>query len=55
MPAFLRPASPLTSQLVGGPDGMIEGFAAMLRSQSAQPERWLRFVVSEEAKDYRLR
>ena len=32
---------------------MIEGFAAMLRSQTAQPEGLIVIVVSEEAKDYR--
>ena len=40
-------------QLVGGPDGMIERFAAMLRSHLAQPDGAIAIVVSEEAKDYR--
>ena len=49
-PSTLNPHPP---QLVGGPDGMIEGFAAMLRSQLAQPEGLVVIVVSDEAKDYR--
>jgi hypothetical protein len=49
-PSTLIPHPP---QLVGGSDGMIEGFAAMLRSQTAQPEGLIVIVVSEEAKDYR--
>jgi hypothetical protein len=40
-------------QLIGGRDGMIDGFAAMLRSQSIQPGGLVVIVVSEEAKDYR--
>ena len=40
-------------QLIGGQDGMIDGFAAMLRSQSIQPGGLVAIVVSEEAKDYR--
>ena len=51
--ASTSPLTPHPPQLVGGPDGMIEGFAAMLRSQSAQPEGLVVIVVSEEAKDYR--
>ncbi|HSC57366.1 MAG TPA: hypothetical protein VLC51_09175 [Nitrospira sp.] len=42
-----------TSQLIGGQDGMIDGFAAMLRSQSMEPGGLVVIVVSEEAKDYR--
>jgi hypothetical protein len=38
--------------LIGGPDGMVEGFAAMLRHQM-HPEGRVAIVVSEEAKDYR--
>jgi len=44
---------PHPSQLVGGPDGMIEGFAAMLRAQLAQSHGLVVIVVSDEAKDYR--
>jgi hypothetical protein len=40
-------------QLIGGSDGMIRGFEAMLRSQSIQPGGLVVIVVSEEAKDYR--
>ena len=50
------PASPedtvQPSQVIGGPDGMIEGFAAMLRRHLAHPGV-VAIVVSEEAKDYR--
>ena len=52
-PSVSPSAFPHPPQLVGGPDGMIEGFAAMLRSQSAHPEGMVVIVVSEEAKDYR--
>ena len=44
---------PHPPQLVGGPDGMIEGFAAMLRAQLAQSHGLAVIVVSDEAKDYR--
>jgi hypothetical protein len=40
-------------QLVGGPDGMSKGFAAMLRDQRGQQEGVIAIVVSDEAKDYR--
>jgi hypothetical protein len=40
-------------QLIGGPDGMINGFAAMLRHQRRHPDGLVAIVVSEEAKDYR--
>lgn len=40
-------------QLVGGAEGMIERFAAMLRSHLGQPDGAIAIVVSEEAKDYR--
>ncbi len=39
--------------LVGGPEGMVRGFAAMLRSQLVQPTGCVAILVSEEAKDYR--
>lgn len=45
--------SPHASSLVGGRDGMVEGFAAMLRQQRGQREGVIAIVVSEEAKDYR--
>jgi len=41
------------SALVAGPDGMVQGFAAMLRSQLGQRTGCVAIVVSEEAKDYR--
>lgn len=40
-------------QLVGGRDGMIRGFGAMLRHQQGQHPGCVAIVVSEEAKDYR--
>jgi hypothetical protein len=39
--------------LVGGPEGMVRGFAAMLRSQLVQRTGCVAILVSEEAKDYR--
>ena len=45
--------SEYSSQLIGGPDGMIEGFAAMLRSRLIQAGGVVAIVVSEEARDYR--
>jgi hypothetical protein len=41
------------SDCVGGPEGLIEGFAAMLRSAQADRAGCVAIVVSEEAKDYR--
>jgi hypothetical protein len=41
------------SRLIGGPDGMVRGFARMLRSLRDQPEGVVAILVSEEAKDYR--
>ena len=41
------------SALVGGPDGMVRGFAAMLRSQLGQRTGCVAILVSEEAKEYR--
>jgi hypothetical protein len=40
-------------QLIGGRDGMVDGFAAMLRAQRGRYEGVMVIVVSEEAKDYR--
>jgi hypothetical protein len=45
--------SPRPPQLIGGQNGMIDGFAAMLRSQLILPGGIVAIVVSEEAKDYR--
>ncbi len=39
--------------LVGGPEGMVRGFAAMLRAQLAQHTGCVAILISEEAKDYR--
>ena len=39
--------------LVGGPEGMVRGFAAMLRSQLVQHTGCVAILLSEEAKDYR--
>jgi len=40
-------------EIVGGPEGMVRGFAAMLRSQLAQHTGCVAILMSEEAKDYR--
>jgi len=39
--------------LVGGPDGLVRGFAAMLRAVQGTRTGCIAIVVSEEAKDYR--
>ncbi|MCC2640351.1 MAG: uncharacterized protein K0S45_764 [Nitrospira sp.] len=41
------------SPLIAGRDGMLQGFAAMVRAQQGDLEGCLAIVVSEEAKDYR--
>ncbi|HEU5408209.1 MAG TPA: hypothetical protein VFU48_10610, partial [Nitrospira sp.] len=41
------------SQLIGGRDGMVRGFARMLRSVQGQREGCIAILVSEESKDYR--
>ncbi|HSA86540.1 MAG TPA: hypothetical protein VLE46_10185 [Nitrospira sp.] len=40
-------------KLIGGRDGMIRGFARMLRSLQGRREGCMAIVVSEESKDYR--
>lgn len=40
-------------QCVGGRDGMVRGFASMLKSAQAQHAGCVAILVSEEAKDYR--
>jgi hypothetical protein len=40
-------------QLVGGREGMIHGFAAMLKHQRGSHQGGIAIVVSDEAKDYR--
>lgn len=46
-------SSPHPLQIVGGRDGMVEGFAAMLQDQKSHIDGAIVIVVSEEAKDYR--
>lgn len=41
------------SQLIGGRDGMVRGFARMLRSAQGGREGCIAVLVSEESKDYR--
>ena len=41
------------SDLVGGPTGMVQGFAAMLTAQRGAHRGCIVILVSEEAKDYR--
>jgi hypothetical protein len=48
--------SPITChpfEIVGGADGMVRGFAAMVRHQTAGRDGCVAIVVSEEGKDYR--
>lgn len=51
--AELATASGESLQLVGGVNGMVEGFAAMIRSLLGDRTGCLAIVISEEAKDYR--
>lgn len=41
------------SQIIGGRDGMVRGFARMLQSYQAQRAGCVAILVSEESKDYR--
>ena len=41
------------SPLIAGRDGMVQGFAAMVRAQKGEQEGCVAIVVSEEAKEYR--
>ena len=50
---YSLPLTPYPLEIVGGPEGMIRGFAAMLRSQLAQHTGCVAILLSEEAKDYR--
>ena len=43
----------LGDALVGGPDGMIDGFATLFRNRSGEDAGCLAIVVSDEAEDYR--
>ena len=48
------PDAPLErSPLIAGRDGMLQGFAAMVRAQQGDQEGCLAIVVSDEAKEYR--
>lgn len=47
------PLTPHSFELVGGRDGMVKGFAAMLTAQRGSRDGCVAIVVSEEAKDYR--
>lgn len=53
----LTPSSASTpserSPLIAGRDGMLQGFAAMLRAQQGDQDGCLAIVVSDEAKEYR--
>jgi len=49
---YARSSVPDSARVVGGPEGMIQGFAAMLRHHAIHPGM-IAIVVSEEAKDYR--
>jgi hypothetical protein len=49
---YARSSAPDSARLVGGPDGMIDGFAAMLKHRAVDPGA-IAIVVSEEAKEYR--
>jgi len=40
-------------EIVGGPEGMVRGFAAMVKAQLAQYTGCVAILMSEEAKDYR--
>lgn len=40
-------------QVIGGPDGMVRGFARMIHSVSGLPDPGVAVIISEEAKDYR--
>lgn len=46
-------APPHRYQIVGGPNGMLEGFAGMLKAVQAEHIGCAAIVVSEEAKEYR--
>ena len=52
-PGFSSGSDKAGTRLVGGPDGMLNGFAGMLRSHRGQQEGVVAIVVSDEAKDYR--
>jgi hypothetical protein len=43
----------VSEEIVGGPEGMVRGFAAMVQAQRAQRAGCVAILMSEEAKDYR--
>jgi hypothetical protein len=47
------PLAPRLFEIVGGADGMVQGFANMLRFHQADRPGCIAIVVSDEAKDYR--
>jgi hypothetical protein len=51
--ALYADSEPGSLSLVGGIEGMVRGFAAMLRSQLGQHTGCVAILMSEEAKDYR--
>lgn len=48
-----RHYSKMGHAVIGGPDGMVDGFAKMIRSGAGLPSLNLAIIVSEESKDYR--
>ena len=50
--SLARPYVDLGFDLIGGPDGMVNGFAEMLASTAGKPEPAAGLVVSEESGDY---
>ncbi|CAA9241107.1 MAG: hypothetical protein AVDCRST_MAG77-1543 [uncultured Chloroflexi bacterium] len=50
--SLARPYSELGFDLVGGPEGMVDGFDAMLASAAGQTDPAAGIVVSEESGDY---
>ena len=51
--ADLSSSSDVADRIIGGRDGMVDGFATMLREQRGQHEGVVAIIVSEEAKAYR--
>ena len=51
--AYAAADSAMRQALVGGPDGMVQGFGAMLRAALGGTGGAIAIVVSEEARDYR--
>ena len=49
----LPDTQPERSPLIAGRDGMLQGFAAMVRAQQGNQQGCLAIVVSDEAKEYR--